>query len=87
MGNIRSAKKRTRQSVKRTEVNRARKSNVRNQIRNVEQAIAAGDKKAAQTAFRAAQPDMMRGALKKVVHKNAMSRKLSRLSAHIKRLP
>ncbi len=87
MANIRSAKKRARQAVRRTAQNRARKSNVRTQIRSVEEAIAAGDKKAAQAAFRAAQPVIMRGAVRKVLHKNAMARKLSRLSVRIKRLP
>ena len=87
MANIRSAKKRARQTGKRTAVNQVRKTNVRTQIRNVEAAIASGDKKAAQAAFRAAQPALMRGALKKVVHKNAVARKLSRLSTRIKRLP
>ena len=87
MANIRSAKKRARQSVKRTAMNRTRKTSVRTQVRNVEEAIASGDKKAAQAAFRTAQPEMMRGAAKKVVHKNAVARKLSRLSKRIKRLP
>ena len=55
-------------------------------VRQVEEAIASGDKKAAQDAFRAAQPELMRGAQKKVVHRNAVARKLSRLSARIKQL-
>ena len=87
MANIRSAKKRGRQTPRRTAANRARLSKIRTCIRDVETAIAAGDKKAAQAAFRAAQPEMMRGALKNVTHKNAVARKLSRLSARIKRLP
>lgn len=86
MANIRSAKKRARQSVRRTAENRARLSKVRTHIRNVEEAIAAGDKKAAQAAFRAAQPEIMRGAVKNVIHKNMAARKLSRLSARIKGL-
>lgn len=87
MANIRSAKKRGRQTVRRTAANRARLSKMRTHVRDVEAAIAAGDKKAAQAAFRAAQPELMRGALKNVTHKNAVARKLSRLSARIKRLP
>jgi len=86
MANIRSAKKRARQTVRRTAVNRARASRLRTFLRKVEEAIASGDKKAAQAAFRTAQPALMRGAQKNIVHRNAVARKLSRLSARIKRL-
>jgi small subunit ribosomal protein S20 len=55
-------------------------------VRNVEQAIAKGDKAAAQEALRAAQPEMQRAATKGVIHDNTISRKLSRLSARIKGL-
>ena len=86
MANIRSAKKQARQAVKRTAVNRARASRLRTFVRQVEEAIASGNKKAAQEAFRAAQPELMRGAQKKIAHRNAVARKLSRLSARIKQL-
>jgi small subunit ribosomal protein S20 len=52
----------------------------------VELAIAAGDKTAAQEAFKAAQPEMQRAADKGVVHDNTVARKLSRLSSRIKAL-
>jgi small subunit ribosomal protein S20 len=52
----------------------------------VEEAIAAGDKDAAAVALRAAQPELMRGVTKGVMHKNTVSRKLSRLSARVKAL-
>lgn len=86
MANIRSAKKRSRQAVRRTTVNRARASRLRTYLRKVEEAIASGDKTGAQAAFRAAQPVLMRAAQRKVIHSNAVARKLSRLSARIKRL-
>ena len=86
MANIRSAKKQARQAVKRTAVNRARASRLRTFLRKVEEAIAAGNKATAAAAFRAAQPELMRGAQKKILHRNAVARKLSRLSARIKRL-
>ncbi|HLF59292.1 MAG TPA: 30S ribosomal protein S20 [Alphaproteobacteria bacterium] len=86
MANIPSAKKRARQSVRRTAVNRVRSSRLRTSLRNVEEAIASGDKKAAQAAFRDAQPELMRGAQNKIIHRNAVARKLSRLSARIKKL-
>lgn len=87
MANIKSAKKRIRQTERRTALNRARTSRVRTFVRNVEEAIAAGDKAAAQEAFKSAQPEIMRGVTKDVLHKNTMARRLSRLSARIKALP
>ena len=79
-----SAAKRARQTVRKTLVNRARGSRVKTFIKNVETAITAGDKKAAEAAFRAMQPELHRAAAKHVMHKNAVARKLSRLSARIK---
>jgi small subunit ribosomal protein S20 len=86
MAHHKSAKKRIRQTVRRTAVNRARTSRVRSYIKKVETAIASGDKKAAEAALREAQPQIQRGATKGVVHPNTASRKLSRLSARIKKL-
>ena len=81
-----SAKKRIRQTKRRTEVNIRRLNALRSSIRKVEVAIAAGNKSAAEAALRVAEPQMMRGAGKGVVNRNTMSRKLSRLSRQIKRL-
>lgn len=86
MANTASARKRIRQTEKRTERNRARKSRVRTFLRKVEQAIASGDKGAAQQALQVAQPEMQRAATKGVFHDNTVSRKISRLSARIKAL-
>jgi small subunit ribosomal protein S20 len=84
MANTRSAKKAARQAVRRTEVNKARRSRVRSFVRKVEEAIAKGDQAAARDALKEAQPELMRGARKKVIHKNAASRKVSRLSKRVK---
>ena len=81
-----SAKKRIRQTKRRTEVNIRRLNALRSSIRKVEAAIAAGNKSAAEAALRVAEPQMMRGAGKGVVNRNTMSRKVSRLSRQIKRL-
>ena len=81
-----SAKKRIRQTKRRTEVNIRRLNALRSSIRKVEAAIRAGNKSAAEAALRVAEPQMMRGAGKGVVNRNTMSRKLSRLSRQIKRL-
>ena len=86
MANTKSAKKATRAAARRTEVNKNRMSRVRGSVRKVEEAIAAGDKTAAETALKAAQPELMRGAQKGIIHKNAASRKISRLVGRIKAL-
>ena len=86
MANIASAKKRIRQTARRTEVNGARRSRIRTHMRKVEEAIASGDKTQAQEAFKAAQPEIQRGVTKGVLHRNTASRKISRLAARIKTL-
>lgn len=86
MANTASARKRIRQTEKRTVRNRARRSRVRTFLRKVEQAISGGDKSQAQDAFRAAQPELHRAVTKGVFHRNTVARKLSRLSARIKAL-
>lgn len=83
MANTRSAKKMVRKIARRTEVNKARRSRVRTYLRKVEEAIASGDKSAAQEALKAAQPEIMRAASKGVMHKNTSSRKVSRLSKRV----
>ncbi len=84
MANSASAKKRIRQTERRASVNRSRLSEIRSAVRKVEEAIASGDQQAARDALRAAQPKMHRGAQKRIVPANAVSRKLSRLSRRIK---
>jgi len=86
MANTASARKRIRQTEKRTERNRARRSRVRTFLRKVEQAIAAGDATVARTALQAAQPELQRAATKGVLHRNTVARKLSRLSSRVKAL-
>ncbi|MDA7948044.1 MAG: 30S ribosomal protein S20 [Hyphomicrobiaceae bacterium] len=86
MANTKSAKKAVRKIARRTNVNGARRSRMRTYVRKVEEAIDAGDKKAAEEAFKLAQPEVMRAAQKHVLHKNTASRRLSRLSARVKAL-
>ena len=81
-----AAKKSIRQTVRRTTVNRARMSRVRNSIKKVESAIDSGDKKSAAAALKDAQPVIRRGVRAGVMHSNSASRKISRLSARIKAL-
>lgn len=84
MANNASARKRIRQTEKRTERNRMRRSRVRTFLRKVELALAGGTKEEAQAAFAAAAPEMQRAVTKGVLHRNTVARKLSRLSARIK---
>ena len=84
MANTTSAKKAVRKIAARTEVNKARRSRIRTFIRKVEEAIAGGDKEAANTALKDAQPEIMRAVTKGVMKKNTAARKVSRLSARVK---
>ncbi len=86
MANHVSAEKRIRQTRRRTAVNRARVSRIRTFVKQVETAIASGDKEVARAAFAAAQPELHRGALRGVMHKNTVARKLSRLAKRINTL-
>ena len=83
MATHKSAEKRIRQTEKRTAINRARKSRVRTFVKKVETAIASGDKDAAKSALREAQPELHRAVSKGVLHRNTVSRKLSRLAVRI----
>ena len=86
MANTKSAQKMVRKLEKRTAVNGARRSRMRTFLRKVEEAITAGDADAAKAALRNAQPEVMRAAQKGILHKNAASRKISRLSSRVKAL-
>lgn len=86
MAHHRSAKKRIRQTAKRTEINRARLNRVRTFIKKVEQATAAGDAEAAQVALRAAEPEIRRGVAKGVLKLNTASRRISRLARKVNQL-
>lgn len=86
MANSPQSKKRARQTLRRTAVNKARRSRIRTFLRKVEEAIASGDQAAAAEALRTAQPEVMRGVTKGVLHKNTAARKISRLAHRVKAL-
>mgnify|MGYP003949053311 CR=1 FL=1 len=86
MANSPSARKRIRTNETRTEINNARRTRIRTFIKNAEKAIASGDKDAAAAAVKAAMPEMQRGVTKGIFHKNTVSRKLSRMTASVKKL-
>ena len=83
MANTPQAKKRIRRNARRAEINGARVSRIRTFVKAVEAALASGDKVQAEEAIRRAQPELMRGVAKGVVHKNTASRKISRLTKRV----
>jgi small subunit ribosomal protein S20 len=86
MAQHKSAIKRIRRDEKRTLRNHARLSRIRTFIKAVEAAIRSGNKKSAQTALSTAQPEIMRGVSKGVLHRNTAARKMSRLNAQVVKL-
>lgn len=86
MANTTSARKAARKIARRTEINKARRSRVRNSVRKVEEAIAAGDRNKALEAMKEAEPQLIRAGHKGQLHLNAASRKVSRLTKAIGKL-
>ena len=83
MANTPQARKRIRRNNKRAEINGARMSRIRTQVKKVEQACTDGDKETAEIALKAAQPELAKGVAKGVLHKNTAARKLSRLTKRV----
>jgi small subunit ribosomal protein S20 len=85
MANTAQARKRARQSEKRRQLNASLRSMVRSAMKKVTKAVAAGDKTAAETAFRESTGVVDRIADKRrIIHKNKAARFKSRLAARIK---
>ena len=84
MANTPQSKKRARQSERNQDINKARRSRIRTYLRKVEEAIASGNQEQAAAALKAAQPELARGVTKGILHKNTVSRKMSRLSSRVK---
>ena len=83
MANTPQAKKRIRRNANRAQINHSRISRIRTFVKQVESALAAGNKKEAAEALKKAQPELARGFSRGVLHKNTASRKLSRLSKRV----
>ena len=84
MANTPSAKKRIRNTLRKTDINKSRRSRIKTFVKKVEDAIETKDAKSAMDSLKAAQPEIMRGVTKGIFHKNTASRKISRLSLRIK---
>jgi small subunit ribosomal protein S20 len=83
MANTKSAKKAARQTIRRTNVNKARRTRLRSSVRKVEEAIALGNKEAAVAALKEAEPIIARTGQTGIVHRKAASRKVSRLAKRV----
>ncbi len=86
MANIKSAKKRAKQSEKNRQHNASLRSMVRTSIKKVIAAVASGDHAVAKAAYADAVPVIDRMASKGLIHKNKAARHKSRLSGHVKKL-
>jgi small subunit ribosomal protein S20 len=83
MANTPQAKKRIRRNANRAMINGARVSRIRTFIKAVEAALEEGNKDVAREALNKAQPELMRGVSRGVIHKNTASRKFSRLTKRV----
>jgi small subunit ribosomal protein S20 len=86
MANTSSARKATRKIARRTAINKARRSRMRTAVRQVEEAIASGDRNNAVEAMKKAEPQLIRAAQQGQIHRNTASRKVSRLTKQIAKL-
>jgi small subunit ribosomal protein S20 len=84
MANHVSSLKRARQTETKTAVNRANKSKLRGTLRVLREAIAAGDKKTLNEAYRSTVSVLDKSVQKGVLHKNTASRYKARLNARVK---
>jgi small subunit ribosomal protein S20 len=86
MANTKSAKKANRSSEKKNIINTSRVNRIRTFIKKVDGAIKVGDEPKAREAFKALEPEIMKGVTKKVIKLNTASRKLSRLATAIRKI-
>jgi len=86
MANHKSAEKRIRQTIKRTERNRYYKTRIKNITRAVKEALESKDLAKAQEAFKMANSDLHKYVSKGILKKNTAARKVSRLNASLKKL-
>jgi small subunit ribosomal protein S20 len=86
MPNIKSAKKRLKQSIVRRERNRSTKRAIRTESKKVLAAVSAKDAGKAETELRTVAKRVDQAAAKKIIHRNAAARVKSRLAARVKTL-
>ncbi len=81
-----SAKKRVKQNAKIRTINRARKSQVKTQIKHFETALSDGDVEAASEQYRLVAQKLDKTAATSTMHKRTAARKKSRLAKHLNSL-
>lgn len=86
LANIKSAKKRIKVIETKTLRNKMVKSKLKTLIKKFEAAVAAGDKKAASEQLKVVTSELSKAAAKGILHKNTVSRKISRLSAMVNKM-
>ncbi|MGO1591999.1 MAG: 30S ribosomal protein S20 [Ancrocorticia sp.] len=86
MANIKSKKKRILTNEKSRLRNRSVKSELKTYVRKTREAIAAGDKEAAMTAFEAAARKLDKAVSKGVIHKNQAANRKSKLAHAVNKL-
>lgn len=86
MANIKSAKKRIRVIETKTLRNKMIKSKVKTVTKNVQAAIAAGNKADAEAKLKIAISEISKAASKGVYHKNNASRKISNLTLAVNKM-
>lgn len=84
MANSPQARKRARQAETHRQRNAGQRAEMRTFVKNVQKAIASGDKAMAETAYKSAVPILDRNAGKGLIHKNKAARYKSRLNQHIR---
>lgn len=85
MANIQSAKKRIRQTAKRTELNRVYRSSARTYIKRTRQQIADGEIDEAEATARQAYKVLDKAARRRVIHPRNAARRKGRLMAALER--
>lgn len=86
MPNIKSAIKRVKTNEKRRALNASQKSALRSAVKSADQAIAGTDVEAAKAALIVATKKLDKAVTKGLIHKNAASRKKSRLAKRLNAL-
>lgn len=86
MANHKSAEKRIRQTIKRTERNRYYRTRIKNIIKAVRESVAANDVSKAQEALKIANKELHKFVSKGIIKKNTAARRVSRLNAAVKKI-
>ena len=82
MANIKSAEKRIRITARQTALNKSKKTEIKTYIKKFDAALTKGDIDEARSLLKAIDKKLKKAAKHNVIHMNAASRKISRLTKH-----